>query len=45
MPEVDLCIGVDEYSKIDNILSKYFNQKILNQNLEFKNRVIASNFP
>lgn len=45
MPEVDLCIGVDEYNVIDNILSEYFNQKALNLNLEFKNRVIASNFP
>ena len=45
MPEVDLCIGVDEYEHIDNILSEYFNQKSLGRNLEFKNRIIASNFP
>ena len=26
MPEVDLCIGVDEYDNIDSILSNFLNQ-------------------
>ena len=45
MPEVDIVIGVDEYSNIDKILSEFFSQKCLNQNLSFNDRVIASNFP
>ena len=45
MPEVDICIGVDEYENIDNILSNYFNQNNLNHGLDFNNRVISTNFP
>ena len=45
LPEVDLCIGVDEYKDIDKILSNYFNQKCLNHGLKFSNRVISTNFP
>ena len=45
MPEVDLCIGVDEYSNIDTILSNYFNQKCLNHGLNFSNRMISTKFP
>lgn len=45
MPEVDLCIGVDEYENIDSILSNFLNQKFLNHKLDFNNRVISTNFP
>lgn len=45
MPEVDLCIGVDEYEEIDKILSKCLSQNCLNQKLDFNNRVISTNFP
>lgn len=45
MPEVDLCIGVDEYDNIDSILSNFLNQKFLNHKLDFNNRVISTNFP
>lgn len=45
MPEVDLCIGVDEYKDIDKILSDYFSHKCLNHGLEFTNRVVSTNFP
>lgn len=45
MPEVDLCIGVDEYNNIDSILSKFLNQKCLNHNLKFEDRIISSDFP
>lgn len=45
MPEVDLCIGVDEYNNIDSILSEFLNQNFLNHKLNFCNRVISSNFP
>ena len=45
MPEVDLCIGVDEYENIDKILSNYFNQKCLNHGLLFSNRMVSTNFP
>lgn len=45
MPEVDLCIGVDEYKNIDSILSSYFNQKCLNHGLQFSNRMISTKFP
>lgn len=45
MPEVDLCIGVDEYKDIDNILSNYFSHKSLNHGLKFSNRLISTNFP
>lgn len=45
MPEVDLCIGVDEYSNIGNILSDFLNSKITKKNLEYCNRVISTNFP
>lgn len=45
MPEVDLCIGVDEYENIDNILSEFLDQNYLNHNLKFENRIISSDFP
>lgn len=45
MPEVDLVIGVDEYSNIDKILSKFLNQNFLNHKLNFNDRIISSNFP
>ena len=45
MPEVDLCIGVDEYDNIGQILSEFLNQNILNQHLDFNDRVISTNFP
>lgn len=45
MPEVDLCIGVDEYENIDNILSEFLNQNCLNHSLKFENRIISSDFP
>lgn len=45
MPEVDLCIGVDEYDNIGNILSDFLNLKFSNQKLNYCNRIISSNFP
>lgn len=51
MPEVDLVIGVDEYSDFSEILSNFFNQRKLlnqykfNQKLDFNNRVISSTYP
>ena len=45
MPEVDLCIGVDEYENIDKILSEFLNQNRLNHSLKFENRIISSDFP
>lgn len=45
MPEVDLCIGVDEYPKISKILSNFLNQDFSNQSLEFKGRIVSTNFP
>ena len=45
MPEVDLCIGVDEYKDIDVILSEFLNHNFLNQKLEYKNRIISTDFP
>lgn len=45
MPEVDLCIGVDEYDNIGNILSNFLNLKFSNQKLNYCNRIISSNFP
>lgn len=45
IPEVDLVIGVDEYNNIDRILSTYFNQEYLNLKLDFKKRIVSSNFP
>lgn len=44
-PEVDLVIGVDEYSNFDNIFSKYFKIQNSNSCLSFKNRTISSIFP
>jgi ribosomal protein S12 methylthiotransferase len=44
IPEVDLVIGVDEYSNIDKILSDYFRED-LSGKLEFRDRIISSNFP
>lgn len=45
MPEVDLCIGVDEYDKFDQIISKTLNLKCLNLKLNFNSRIISSTFP
>lgn len=45
LPEVDLCIGVDEYENIEEILSSFFNQKFLDHKLDFHNRIISTNFP
>ena len=45
MPEVDLCIGVDEYNKIDEILANFLNSKLINHNLEYCNRVISTDYP
>ena len=45
MPEVDLCIGVDEYDTIGEILSKFLDLKSSNQKLNFCDRVISSKFP
>lgn len=45
MPEVDLCIGVDEYDRIDEILSNFLNQEFLNRKLDFKERVVSTKFP
>lgn len=45
MPEVDLCIGVDEYDNIEEILSNFFNQKFSNCSLEYTNRLISTKFP
>lgn len=45
MPEVDLCIGVDEYDNIDEILSEFLNQKFLNRKLEFNDRIVSTKFP
>lgn len=45
LPEVDLCIGVDEYKDIERILSNFFNQKFLDHKLDFNKRVISTNFP
>ncbi len=45
MPEVDLCIGVDEYCKISEILSDFFNKKFLNNSFNFKHRIISTKFP
>lgn len=45
MPEVDLCIGVDEYNKIDEILANFLNSKLINHNLEYCNRIISTDYP
>lgn len=45
MQEVDLCIGVDEYDKFDEIISQFLNLKDSNLKLSFNSRVISSNFP
>lgn len=45
MPEVDLCIGADEYNKIDEILANFLNSKLINHNLEYCNRVISTDYP
>ncbi|MDD4387369.1 MAG: 30S ribosomal protein S12 methylthiotransferase RimO [Clostridia bacterium] len=44
IPEVDLVIGVDEYTNIDKILSDYFKRKFIGK-LEFNDRIISSSFP
>ena len=43
--EVDLVIGVDEYNNIDNIFSSYFKLKNTGNNLDFKERIVSTNFP
>lgn len=45
LPEVDLCISIDEYENIEKILSNFFNQKFSSHSLDFNNRVISTNFP
>ncbi|MEG2348189.1 MAG: 30S ribosomal protein S12 methylthiotransferase RimO [Clostridia bacterium] len=45
MPEVDLCIGVDEYDNIGDILSNFLNLNFSNCKLDFSNRIISTNFP
>ena len=45
MPEVDLCIGVDEYNNIDKILTDFFKKNYLDQKLSFSDRIISSKFP
>ncbi len=44
-PEVDLVIGVDEYSNFDKIFSNYLNLKTSNSCLSFSDRTISSTFP
>ncbi len=44
-PEVDLVIGVDEYSNFDKIFSKYFKLQNSNSCLNFKSRAVSSIFP
>lgn len=51
MPEVDLVVGVDEYDKLPQILSEFFNQKKLfnqckfTQKLDYLNRMVSSTYP
>lgn len=51
MPEIDLVIGVDEYTELPKILSKFFSQnKLFNQckfthNLDYLNRIVSSTYP
>lgn len=45
LPEIDLCIGVDEYDKFDEIFSNFLNQKTLCHNLSFNDRLISTKFP
>lgn len=45
-PEIDLVIGVDEYNKIGEILSKYFNNSnYINHKLNFNSRIVSTTFP
>lgn len=44
-PEVDLVIGVDEYSNFDKIFSNYLSLKTSNYCLSFNDRTISSTFP
>jgi len=44
IPEIDLVIGVDEYTDIDKILSNYFKTDFCGK-LEFNDRIISSSFP
>lgn len=44
-PEVDLVIGVDEYSNFDEIFSNYLKLQNSNSCLSFQNRTISSIFP
>ena len=51
MPEVDLVVGVDEYERLPQILSEFFNQKkVFNQckftqKLDYLNRMVSSTYP
>ena len=45
MPEVDLCIGVDEYNDIVNILSDFLSNETSDAKFDYCNRVISTNFP
>lgn len=45
MPEVDLCIGVDEYSDMGYILSNFLHNNITSKKLDYCNRVISTSFP
>lgn len=44
-PEVDLVIGVDEYSEFDTIFSKYFKLNDSKLSLNFHDREVSSLFP
>ncbi len=50
LPEVDLVIGVDEYNNINEIIEKFFAEKLLEVNkdsskLDYKNRIITTVYP
>ena len=45
IPEVDLVIGVDEYSNFDTIFSNYFKLKNSKYYLNFHDREVSSIFP
>lgn len=45
MPEVDLCIGNDEYDKFDTIFSDFFKLNLPCKKLSFGDRLISTKFP
>ncbi len=45
MPEVDLCIGNDEYDKFDIIFSDFFKLNLPCKKLNFGDRLISTKFP